>query len=89
MAEHTEGPWQIEKGGERLIHTKALVVSAPDDLGPVAFVTAVNAPLVAAAPDLFLACELIEGWIKHEGIAVGPVVWAELQRALAKARGEK
>lgn len=52
---HTKGPWTIEPGGERLIHTKALVVSAGDGLGPVAFVTRDNAPLVVAAPDMYAA----------------------------------
>jgi hypothetical protein len=38
--------------------------------------------------DLLLACDLVKGWIEHENIKVGPVVWAELCRALARAKGE-
>lgn len=41
--------------------------------------------LMVAAPDLLLACELVRDWIEHDNIACGPVVWAELCRALAKA----
>lgn len=90
MAEHTPGPWHIERG-ERLVTTKAIVIHGPQykqsgDLGPVAFATTPNATLIAAAPDLYDAlAELLE--IAEAGEHPSTLAWGMAAAALAKARG--
>lgn len=103
MSEHTPGPWHVERG-ERLIHTKAIVIHGPNyqqagDLGPVAFATAPNARLIAAAPDLLAALQdLYDDWpgpdtetLAAETLAAATLAAATLaaaRLALARPGGE-
>ena len=57
-AQHTPGPWVSE--GRRLVNSQAIVISASDGQGPVAFSTTENAPLILAAPDLLQALRDLE-----------------------------
>lgn len=88
MEKPTSGPWHVEPGGERPVNSILMVVSAADDLGPVCFVTKVNAPLVAAAPDLLAACQahiaLLALSDPGEFIRQMPIVDGMIRAAIAK-----
>ncbi len=53
--EFTPGPWAIESMSAKHVNTHAIVISADDGLGPVAYATSANARLIAAAPTMLLA----------------------------------
>jgi len=98
MSKITPGPWTIESK-EKRINTTALIISASDGLGPVAFATKANACAIAALPDLLEAAKNVLWKLNHNGdpdINPGPVkidrddvVIRHLQAALAKAEGKE
>ena len=85
----TPGPWVAVRWAETRALTGAVVVIRPEDKGhaPVADVRwpERDAHLIAAAPDLYAACEAMDAAAK--GGDWGAAVDAA-RAALAKARGE-
>jgi len=79
MSEHTPGPWTVDR----------LCIQAPD--GNVALVNLARASdadarLIAAAPDLLEACQMV--WkmaVAWEPLTPGDI--AEVKAAIAKAQG--
>lgn len=96
-AGHTPGPWSVEPGGPRLINLHLCVIKADDGMGPVAFATKADAPLVATAPDLLEIVRVTIGNVKSLGPAgalegVQPYMsyreWlAQLEAVYARATG--
>ena len=96
MIEHMSGSWHIEDDRGRIfIHTEGVgnIVAQVDRLS--------NARLIAAAPDLLAACELLMS-VKHDlemvdengpgiraySFVLNPDEFAQLQAAIKSARGE-
>lgn len=100
MAEHTKGPWKVSvsttPGCGFSVRSKSHRIAMVEGRDPAHNMTqgdevvAANARVIAAAPDLLEACELVA---KHLGIRddfapLGTLDFAtKLMRAIAKARG--
>lgn len=78
----TETPWHTEPYGEhgRLVRIKGA------DGREVGLVTAEDAPVVTAAPELLAACEMVE-LASYRPLVEGELLL--LRAAIAKARGEE
>ena len=78
MKTHTPGPWHTEGFGEQS------TVCSHDGLAPLAAnLSAADARLIAAAPELLAACQDM----LNVGMSVRAesVIWQELRAAVAKA----
>jgi len=100
MTQHTPGPWELVAGDDYYITAESYPAEFPhkfksDDLGSaVAYVGnrpddfgEANARLIAAAPDMLAALDLIERELTADGWTdkFGPL--AQIRAAIAKARG--
>lgn len=91
MANHTPGPWAVNPFQAQV---DAFNTGTPLPVCQLLWPTDVrseaetfaNARLIAAAPDLLEACEAAEQWLA--GWASASPYIAQLQAAIAKARGE-
>jgi len=85
MGKHTPGPWMLGNGSRA---TGFTVKIASDELlvGGYGLKSEANARLIAAAPDLLAALELIERNSTKADWADD--IWAALVNAIAKARGD-
>lgn len=90
-AQHTQGPWTINKADV----LKIKIYAAGDhlcDLTPLDECTSAfelnedNANLIAAAPDLLEALESVLNETPVETIELHPVKWVKIRAAIAKAR---
>lgn len=80
MSKRAPGPWRIENF--YIISSPAsgsLTIAKVNDHGDA------NARLIAAAPDLLEACKLALGGFENNNA----IDWNILERAIAKAEGEK
>ena len=82
---HTPGPWELD-GELPFIKANGLLVAAVvrDDNGRWLHG---DAHLIAAAPDLLEALELVDAYSKHDQL-VGPELKKRVRAVIAKARGE-
>ena len=99
---HTPGPWVLESytsGGETRYFVRTRGAVRDDDGPTLDFAVAggvreADAPLIAAAPEMYQALELAAKYVHPNAILPfdpgEPVVYATgvIQAALAKARGE-
>jgi hypothetical protein len=97
-AKHTPGPWDVNgidtekiRIGSRKMSDVAIVYNQPNRFdGSLSKSRKRNAELIAAAPDLLAACELVERWML--GGQPGPFsdqkILEIVGAAIAKAKGE-
>jgi hypothetical protein len=81
----TPGPWEAERSvmGCRSIVAGETLIASVEDAPQVA-----NARLIAAAPDLYAAAEVVDRLMSGEQLNKTSVL-AKVRAALAKARGEQ
>ncbi len=83
----TPGPWSIESMTARHVNTNAIVISADDGLGPVAYSTTANAKLICAAPELLAA---LQDLLKVASVRIDDpriAQWDAARAAIDKATG--
>jgi hypothetical protein len=93
MTEHTPGPWRIGRGTSIVADAPAPGIGGSDEVeyyGGHLICESVNEPnarLIAAAPDLLLACQAAyDAMMQYD---FGTLTLApQLKAAIAKARGE-
>jgi hypothetical protein len=88
MSKHTKGPWKTHLVDSTAIVTEdgKLIAKAEGDYHLDHAAMEANARLIAAAPDLLEALELLQaGWSKN---AITAGTWAIARAAIAKAKGE-
>jgi hypothetical protein len=85
VSKHTPGPWSVQK--RSFIISVAAKHGAFCSLGVPTDEREATAHLIAAAPDLLAACE--EALVFAENNPVPPIVKSRLERAIAKAKGER
>lgn len=86
---HTPGPWRIKEGPRHTIDSCDLTIAGDifllaDINGPNYPHCHPNAHLIAAAPELYEACEAALGAFENNN----NIDWSILSDALKKARGE-
>lgn len=80
MNKHTAGPWQLDDDG--FIYGEGFIVSDPHSSPEIDIdEREANARLIAAAPEMLAALELVTA---HDGKLTGGD-WAQIQAAIAKA----
>lgn len=104
MSKHTPGPWLIKEYGRSTSdneydHSKIHIGSRIGSFEvkvithrPVTSMreVAINAALVAAAPDLLEALELMASdYMRKDGLGFDLIASSMMFKAIAKARGEK
>lgn len=90
-AQHTPGPWRVEKTGPALLvwSDKPGLCASVNPPGSKADKTDIaNARLIAAAPDLLEACDLVQRAHVGDGVTMAEAVDACLL-AIDKAHGIK
>ena len=96
---HTPGPWALANSWDTRRHAGAVVQTTETDYGtkgvPVAYIAkrmgeapAANAHLIAAAPDLLAALEIIAAYWDAGNFTRRPEICDCARAAIAKARGE-
>lgn len=94
MSNHTPGPWNVSRKKLGTIeHTdpSGLVDTVAFTSGDTSGSPSANARLIAAAPDLLAACEVVWDSCDAEGRIMLPAngkTITELRSAIAKAKGE-
>jgi hypothetical protein len=87
---HTPGPWRSE--GQYVIGegNQLIAVAGRSTEPEIRIAHEANARLIAAAPDLLAACELMESVYRQNVVNPGEPssVLEALQAAIAKARGQ-
>lgn len=85
---HTPGPWIWHEQGDAnayalLSNTKRWVIVFRQNGEILTGQQRANARLIAAAPELLEACQMIAQWMKSEGIA--PNRLGEIEKVISKA----
>ena len=85
---HTAGPWNWHEQGDAneyalLSNTKRWVIAFRQNGEILTGQQRANARLIAAAPELLEACQMIAQWMKSEGIA--PNRLEEIEKVISKA----
>jgi len=102
-AKHTEGPWSVDEPSEcswyiwSTVGKELFICQMPTEFGQSKASikrhqqNEVNARLIAAAPELLEACEMvIDAAIGDKGQEIGQYIdWPALRQAIAKATGEE
>lgn len=92
VGKHTPGPWVVESSGLVKGNGGLNDVALPYTYRDEPALTEANARLLAAAPELLEALEVITGLLKEmdrdRKLSIGSSVWALMNNALIKARGE-
>ncbi len=100
MNKHTQGPWHVDFGliaSGSFNNTKRIAVLVDQKQQPIDFPEVdlgefeeelANARLIAAAPDLLKACEMVLEQIKHSRLSEFNIPQEYLEKAIKKAKGE-
>lgn len=90
MTKHTPGPWEVTRPSANSLFP--LVIEVPN-VAPIAYMAynnaAINARLIAAAPDLLAALKGIMEWARRVSVANPGMEVANAAAAIAKATGEE
>ena len=91
QTKHTPGPWMVEKGTLDVIakkHYDGMEINIRDIETNDRETIQANAALIAAAPDMLEALELVLRQLPTELTLDGEILRDDLKQLVAKARGE-